>query len=521
MKNNDVTYFLYVLLYLIIVPGLILTAGIFIAAVFVPFGELHFLVGSWFYYLRQEFFLLTFPIWIGFGLYFSRGICKKYHGHDVPDSCLKRYLPFYFPLLYFLCLLLLFSLSFSLDEQARMRILAISVISYLPYFGVVFLLLLMEPSNIAFVGITLFLSYGIGGPLFFNQVTNKPATHQKFGKTILTIFIVLPLLCLAWIYCQYRQNVLPDDFFTPMISEQMERNYPNTLYDPPPSPLKEYRPYTENNRLVTIESPSLKFESGCPPLCGSPTLFPLYAAAAQAVFPTMTPGDAEYVIMEHAPYHHSNDDGFGCSLSDIFFTMQPTDVEKSKQIPIAKDALVFFVHKDNPLNDITIDTLRDIYGKRITTWKTILGGKGGLLASRRILPFQNDPEVESQQSVVRFMQGFPLSEPLRMEYYAFIGGYSNNIVPYRNYKNAIGFSSRFFIDELCPLKNEIKVLHVNGVMPTKENIKNGTYPIIETVYALYADQSKDSQTQEFVDWLVSPQGQELVEKAGYVPYHTP
>ena len=129
--------------------------------------------------------------------------------------------------------------------------------------------------------------------------------------------------------------------------------------------------------------------------------------------------------------------------------------------------------------------------------------------------------MESQQSLVRFMRETPLTAPLRMDDFGVLKGYRKNAALYRNYKNAIGFSSRFFIDELCPLKNEIKVLYINGVKPTKENIENGTYPIIETIYAHYADPPKNPQTQEFVDWLVSPQGQELVEKAGYVPYHVP
>ena len=520
MKKNDIIYFLYVIFYLSILPGLVFLAGLQIA-VMVPLSTWDVFLDEWFaYFLRQNFFLLTFPFWIVFGLFFSRCLCKSFHGHYVPDSYLIRYLPFYLPLLYFLAVL---SYYFILGEETygKTQLIILIMLSHLHYSGLVFPLAFLAPWCLVYVGVTLFLSYGIGGSLFIRYATNEPTKHQAVGTKILLILLILPTFWVVWNCYKHYQNTLPIDLFTPMVSDQEERSYPNALYNSPPPPLKEYRPFTGNNKLATIETPSLKLESGVPSLCGSPTLFPLYAAAAQAVFPTMTPGDAEYVIMEHAPYHHSNDDSFGCSLSDIFFTMQPTDVEKSKQIPIAKDALVFFVHNDNPLNDITIDTLRDIYGKRITTWKTILGGKGGLLASRRILPFQNDPKMESQQSFVRFMQGFPLAEPLRMEYYAFIGGYSNNIVPYRNYKNAIGFSSRFFIDELCPLKNEIKVLHVNGVKPTKENIKNGTYPIIETVYALYADPPKNPQTQEFVDWLASPQGQELVEKASYVPYYKP
>ena len=378
MKNNDVTYFLYVLLYLIIVPGLIFFVCFYPVAFIISIKNMGFLT-PWLIYFKycfhQYFFLLTLPFWIGFGLLISYCICVAYRNHAVPDSCLRRYLPFYLPLIYFLCILLLFSFSFNLGENVQEKILLASVITYLPYVCVVFPFVLAVPWNTGHVGVTLFLSYGIGGSLFFKRVTNEPAKHQKFGITVLSTLVIVPMLWVFWNFYQYRQNVLPIDFFTPIVSEREEFHFTTTAYNSLPLPLEEYRPFTENNKLATIKSPSLAIVSETPKLCGSLALYPLYAAAAETVFPRIGRDKAESVVMEHDPYHSQHQDGFGCDQSDIFFTFQPREIEKSKQIPVAKDALVFFVHKDNPLNYITVEALRKIYGKQITTWRPLLGGK--------------------------------------------------------------------------------------------------------------------------------------------------
>jgi phosphate transport system substrate-binding protein len=56
---------------------------------------------------------------------------------------------------------------------------------------------------------------------------------------------------------------------------------------------------------------------------------------------------------------------------------------------------------------------------------------------------------------------------------------------------------------------------VNGVAPTVENIAKGTYIFTEDIYAATAG-SKNRHVQELIDWILSTQGQALIEKTGYV-----
>ena len=64
----------------------------------------------------------------------------------------------------------------------------------------------------------------------------------------------------------------------------------------------------------------------------------------------------------------------------------------------------------------------------------------------------------------------------------------------------------------------VKLLGVNGVLPTSETIASGTYPLVTGVYAvLRADLPPDSSAVLLRDWLFSEAGQAVVKESGYVP----
>lgn len=89
---------------------------------------------------------------------------------------------------------------------------------------------------------------------------------------------------------------------------------------------------------------------------------------------------------------------------------------------------------------------------------------------------------------------------------------------YKNHRNAIGFSFRFYSTAL--MKNfNVKLLSINGIAPTIENIENGTYPLASSFYAVTRSDANEN-TRALLEWIVSPQGQKLVEKTGYSPIDT-
>jgi phosphate transport system substrate-binding protein len=60
------------------------------------------------------------------------------------------------------------------------------------------------------------------------------------------------------------------------------------------------------------------------------------------------------------------------------------------------------------------------------------------------------------------------------------------------------------------------MLSLNGVYPSAENIKNREYPIVAEFYAIYRADNKNENVKLLIDWLLSDEGQALIEKTGYV-----
>jgi phosphate transport system substrate-binding protein len=77
---------------------------------------------------------------------------------------------------------------------------------------------------------------------------------------------------------------------------------------------------------------------------------------------------------------------------------------------------------------------------------------------------------------------------------------------------AIGYAS------VGSLNDTVKAIHVDGVAPTAENIKNGTYPVQRPfVIALNRDTEQSDATQDFINFIFSAEGQAVAESRGYIP----
>ena len=60
------------------------------------------------------------------------------------------------------------------------------------------------------------------------------------------------------------------------------------------------------------------------------------------------------------------------------------------------------------------------------------------------------------------------------------------------------------------------MVSIDGVAPTVENIKNGKYPITTYLYAVTYKDNPNENVDKLIDWVLSSEGQEIIEKTGYV-----
>jgi len=84
-----------------------------------------------------------------------------------------------------------------------------------------------------------------------------------------------------------------------------------------------------------------------------------------------------------------------------------------------------------------------------------------------------------------------------------------------NYNSAIGYTFLFYLNQMAGNAG-VKVLSIDGIEPNKRTIQNNSYPYTQTVYAVTTGNESEN-TKKFIEWILSPQGQELAEKTGYIP----
>lgn len=281
--------------------------------------------------------------------------------------------------------------------------------------------------------------------------------------------------------------------------------------------LREYSPFREDTKAVPLDEPStLTLEEPLPKIDGATAFYPVYASFAQAVYPEK----------EYHPYDsevESNRTGFAYEylmegLADMIFVLGPSEeqLNRAKEqgvtlhlTPIAKEAFVFFTHKNNPVTDLSTKEIRAIYSGEVTNWKEV-GGK-----NQSIRAFQREANSGSQTALERFMEGYSIMDPPTEDIATLMGTMVDVVSDYRNYPNALGYTFRYYSTEMVE-NNDIRLLNINGVPPTVETIRSGEYPIIDDIYVVTTD-DQNPKINEFIEWILSDQGQSLIEKTGYVP----
>lgn len=280
-----------------------------------------------------------------------------------------------------------------------------------------------------------------------------------------------------------------------------------------------YRPFSIGY-LATLDKPStLQLTTNLPKIDGSTALYPLYSAFATAVYPKSLQDD--YETLDKTIALSKTGEAYERLLKkevDIIFVPEPSKehLAKAKELgvefkltPIGKEAFVFFVNSKNPVNELSVSQIQDIYTGKITNWQEV-GGKND-----KIRAFQRPENSGSQTALQKIMGDKPLMTAPREDVAEGMGGIINQVADYRNFDNALGFSFLFYSTKLVQEK-QIKHLAINGIPPNHENIRNQTYPFAYPFYAVTLG-NESKETKQFIEWIVSPQGQELVQKTGYVP----
>lgn len=178
--------------------------------------------------------------------------------------------------------------------------------------------------------------------------------------------------------------------------------------------------------------------------------------------------------------------------------------EKNKgliETVLAYDGIAVIVNSDNPVSDMSVETIYKIYTGEITNWKEI-GGQDGeiVLIGREAGSGTRDgfESVTKTENACKYRQELTSTGDV--------------VTTVAGNPNAIGYAS------LASVSDNVKAVSVNGVTPTEDTVKDGSYVIQRPFTLITKGDKKLSETaQKFFDYATSDKAAEIILKAGVVP----
>ena len=262
--------------------------------------------------------------------------------------------------------------------------------------------------------------------------------------------------------------------------------------------------------LAAIALPAL----GAKPITikGSDTMVIMNARLAEA-FMTAKPGSVIQVT--------GGGSGVGIAAlingtTDIAAASRPiktSEVDKLKQRfattgyahAIARDGLSVYLHASNPVKELTLEQIRNIYLGSITNWSQLGGPNAPIVLYSR----ENSSGTYTyfKDNVLMGKDFSPRAQTLQGTA-AVVNAVANDV-------NGIGYGGAAYAKKIrfAAVKKDAKS---PAYLPTPENVRSGMYPISRFLY-LYTRVKPSGEMKAFLDWATGAEGQAIVSKVGYFP----
>lgn len=169
---------------------------------------------------------------------------------------------------------------------------------------------------------------------------------------------------------------------------------------------------------------------------------------------------------------------------------------------VAMDGVCIVVHPSNPVKNLTIDQVRDIYSGKITNWKE-LGGSDSV-----IIPISRDTSSGTYET----FDGLVMRKTKMASGVEYVNSNPQAHARTKTTTGAISYVGIGFLD------SNVRALEINGVMPSNKTIAKGIYPVSRALY-LFTNGYPDlgSIVHQFCSFYLTEEGQEIIEAKGFVP----
>lgn len=179
---------------------------------------------------------------------------------------------------------------------------------------------------------------------------------------------------------------------------------------------------------------------------------------------------------------------------------------------VARDAIAIIVHPDNPVNELTLQQISDIYSGRISNWKEVGGEDRPIVRLSR--ETNSGTHVYFLETVLRL--GKKDDKTLFSMNTLLLPSSEGIISEVRQNPNAIGYDGLGYVPEDVKKIAVAKSAGEAAVLPSVETVNNETYPIARDLY-VYTAGEPTGILNIYLEWILSTEAQEIVLELGFVP----
>ncbi|MBI5805951.1 phosphate ABC transporter substrate-binding protein [candidate division TA06 bacterium] len=171
------------------------------------------------------------------------------------------------------------------------------------------------------------------------------------------------------------------------------------------------------------------------------------------------------------------------------------------EIPVAKDGVTLYLNEKNPINELTLDQIKDIYTGYTTNWSQLGGPDAKIIVYGR----------ENSSGTYVFFREAAMKNADYTSSMQSLPGTAAVVNAVGKDVYGIGYGGAAYAKGV----KEVAIKTAKGSFkPTTETVKSGQYPLARNLY-WYLQGKPSGEMKKMVDWVLSPEGQEIVKKVGY------
>lgn len=179
---------------------------------------------------------------------------------------------------------------------------------------------------------------------------------------------------------------------------------------------------------------------------------------------------------------------------------------------IARDAIAVIINHENPVNELTLEQISDIYSGKINNWGEVGGDDRPIVRLSR--ETNSGTHVYFLEQVLRL--GDKEQDTLFSTDTLLLPSSEGITTEVRQNPNAIGYDGLGYVTEEVKMIAIARVDNSDYVLPSAETVNSKAYPIARDLY-MYSAGQPTVEIEQYLQWIMGPDAQMIVEELGFVP----